>query len=155
MLAHLHKYICSACVKMSKPDTKIVYFMVYPAGHVRKIPKCYCITYLLIENYYAEYMTYTEFLSPLLVIHTLLQSFQLSKMPVCLPHFLHSECGERVKSGSLGVGSGSRDCTGFVAVGNLSFSSLSACHAVPCTFNNAFPVPTTAVIGVSLLFFMG
>lgn len=38
------------------------------------------------------------------------------------------------------------DCTGFVGVGNFSFSSLLACPASLCTFNNAVLVRTVLVV---------
>lgn len=50
----------------------------------------------------------------------------------------------------MGGGSGKRgvagDCTGFVGVGNFSFSSPLACPASLCTFNNAVFVSTVLVV---------
>lgn len=38
------------------------------------------------------------------------------------------------------------DCTDFVGVGNFSFSSLLACPASLCTFNNAVFVSTVLAV---------
>lgn len=75
-----------------------------------------------------------------------------AEMPGCLPHFLSSWVKWGRKEGKSGRRGAAGDCTGFVGVGNFSFSSLSACLASLCTFNNAFPVHTAAVVVVCRYF---
>lgn len=64
----------------------------------------------------------------------------LTSFPSILNKVWEKRGGVSGKRGVVG------DCTGFVGVGNFSFSSLLACPASLCTFNNAVLVLTVLVI---------
>lgn len=66
-----------------------------------------------------------------------------AEKPVCLLHFLLSGVWWGSRKWKAWSGVCVRDCTRFVEVGNLSFTSLSACRASPCTLNNVPSVPAT------------
>lgn len=68
-----------------------------------------------------------------------------AERPVCLLHFLPSGVWWGSRKWKSWSGVCVRDCTRFVEVGNLSFTSLSACRASPCTLNNVPSVPATTV----------
>lgn len=71
-----------------------------------------------------------------------------TERPVWSLHFLPSRVWGGRRKWKSWCGVWVRDCTRFVEVGNLSFTSLPACRASPCTLNNVPSVPATTVTAI-------